>query len=330
MKGRIVFLIILVLGIQSCKLGTTKHNMNESISSPVLEEINALDAKAMQALVDKDVEALKALMSDELWEVAGNEMPNFLSQVNQVVKTKKYQILDQFHVQNSTVGMSNSVMTGFSNLDDYTVEYKALNSEMFVSLILPEIGDDKYLVTNIYGKYPEGWKLNIIQFGRYSFLGKTAPQLYAQAKEELEKGYMVDAINSMYLSSNVYAPANQHLKYQHQEEMEAFHAKIMKEGKSKYAFPIVFTEIETKPQVVNIALQGAVEGFFPIVNYLTTIDLQDTVQTKIENDAMHAIIGDKFYGINKNKKYVFYKAFSEMPKGKKEVPVFVFAQENEL
>ncbi len=68
------------------------------------------------------------------------------------------------------------------------------------------------------------------------------------------------------------------------------------------------------------------EGYFPMIEYLTKIDLKDTIQTRIENDGIHKIIGDKFKGIEKDKNYIFYKAFSRMLDGKTEVPTYGFVK----
>jgi hypothetical protein len=318
----------MIIGLQSCKLGTTGTTTNENIPNSIKEEINELDAKVLKAITTKDIESLKEIMSDKLLAKSGNEINKLIEQISEVIKTTEYQIVDQFYIQNSTSGLGNTVMSGVSGIEDYIIQYQALNDEMFLSLILPKKGKDEFLITNIYGKYPDGWRLNILQFGQYTVNGKTAPQLYQQAQEEYDKGFLIDAANSIFLSSRVANPANKFWEYQKDSEMRGFYNKVVNEVKERHEFPMVLLEITSKPKIINIYPFGTSEGYFPMVEYLTKIDLTDTVRTKVENNTMHELIEDKFKGLTMNKKYVLYKAYSRMPDGKTEVPTYGFVKEN--
>ena len=66
------------------------------------------------------------------------------------------------------------------------------------------------------------------------------------------------------------------------------------------------------------------EGFFPMVHYTTSINLKDTTALKIENEKVKNEIGQIFTGIDKDKKFVFYQAFNELPDGKKLVEHYGF------
>ena len=326
MKIQTITIILSIILIQSCKLGTTGTTMNENISANLKAEINELDKKVLKAITENNVDDLKSLMSSKLLEKNGSEIEQLIEQVSGIIESSEYKVIDQYFARNSTSGLGNTVMSGISGINDYIIQYQALNDEMFLSLILPENGNDEFLITNIYGKYPEGWRLNILQFGQYTVNGKTAPQLYQQAKIEYEKGYLIDAVNNMFLSSRVTNPANKFWKYQKEDEFREFYDKVLKEVSENYNFPMTISEVKSEPQVLNIFPLGMNEGYFPMIEYLTKIDLKDTIQTKIENDAIHKIIGDKFKGIDKDKNYIFYKAFSRMPDGKTEVPTYGFVK----
>jgi hypothetical protein len=326
MKIQIITIILSIILFQSCKLGTTGTTMNENISAHLKAEIKELDKKVLKAIVENNVEDLKSFMSSKLLEKSGNEIEKLIEKVSGIIESNEYEIIDQYFVQNSTSGLGNTVMSGIDGIDDYVIQYQALNDEMFISLILPENGNDEFLITNIYGKYPEGWKLNILQFGQYTVNSKTAPQLFQQAKIEYEKGYLVDAANNMFLSSRVVNPANKFWKYQKEDEFREFYDKVLKEVNEKHNFPMTISEVKSKPQILTISPFGMNEGYFPMIEYLTKIDLKDTIQTRIENDGIHKKIGKIFKGIDKDKKYIFYKAFSGMPDGKTKVPTYGFVK----
>ncbi len=103
--------------------------------------------------------------------------------------------------------------------------------------------------------------------------------------------------------------------------------KVMTEINSKYKFPMTLDAIDSKPQILSIYPLGMAEGYFPMIEYLTNLDLKDTVQTKAEYENIHLEIVKSFKGIDKDKDYIFYKAFSQMPDGKTQVPTYGFIKE---
>lgn len=327
MKNLFILILFIAFGLQSCNVGTTGTWKDENIQQSLKNEIKTLDKKVIEAVTTKNVDLLKSIMSDKLLEKSGNNIDQLIEQAGNVITTTDYKILNQFQAKNSTTGIGNTIISGVSGQNDYIIHYQALNKEMFISLLIPKNGLDEFIVTNIYGKYPEGWKLNILQFGQYKVNGQTAPELYSKAKDEYENGYLMDAANNMFLSSRVANPANNFWQYQKENEMKKFYEKVMTEINSEYKFPMTIEAIDSKPQILTIYPQGTADGYFPMIEYLTSLDLKDTIQTKAEYEKIHSEIVKAFNGIEKDKDYIFYKAFSEMPDGKTPVPTYGFVKE---
>jgi hypothetical protein len=327
MKNLIFLTILTAFGLQSCNVGTTGTWKDDNIEQSLKNEIRTLDTKALEAVITKNSELLKSIMSDKLLDKSGDNIDQLIEQAGNMISTTNYKILNQFQAKNSTTGIGNTVLSGVSGLNDYIVHYQALNEEIFISILIPKSGLDEFIVTNIYGKYPDGWKLNILQFGQYKINGQTAPELYSKANEEFDKGYLVDAANTMFLCSQVANPANKFWQYQKEDEMKALQETIMKSVNAEYSFPLTLEKVDSKPKILTIYPKGMQEGYFPMVEYVTNIDLKDTTATKAENDQIHELIGQTFSGIDKDKKYIFYKAFSEMPNGKTPVPTYGFVKE---
>jgi len=173
------------------------------------------------------------------------------------------------------------------------------------------------LIMAIYGKYDNDWKINILQFGQYSLFSKLAPDYYKLAKVSYDKSYLIDAVNYIGLAKLCLRPANDFLQYQKEKEINEFYDKIMKEVNSKYQFPLTLDNIASKPKVFRISPEMINEGFFPMVYYLTDINLKDTTALKLENEKIKKEVGQLFTGIDQDKKFVFYWAFNEVPDGKK-------------
>jgi hypothetical protein len=98
----------------------------------------------------------------------------------------------------------------------------------------------------------------------------------------------------------------------------------MKEVNTKFTFPLTLDNIDTKPKVFRIFPEMINEGFFPMVYYLSDINIKDTTALKIENEKVKQEVGRLFTGIDKDKKFVFYWAFNEIPDGKKLVEHYGF------
>lgn len=309
--------------LQSCNMGTSGTSENENIEKEKREEIKLLNDKLFNAIMNNDITGVKALMSDKLLETAGNDIDKLIYNVSSSFKSHSYKILDQYNVQNSTTG-ANNTLTANSKNKDYSISYLALNKEMYVSLLLPNGLENKLLITVIYGNYDNQWKINILHFGQYSLLNKTALDYYNLAKESYNKSYLIDAVNYISLSKQCLKPANEVFKYKKEKEINDFYNKTINEANSKFTFPVTIENINTKPKIFRIFPQMTPEGYFPMVYYLSTINLDNKIALKIENDKIKKEINQLFKGIDKDKKYVFYWVFNEMPNGQKLVEHYGF------
>jgi len=207
------------------------------------------------------------------------------------------------------------LISGLDGDNNYIISYTARNEEMFTSVLLANDGIDEFLILNIYGKYPDGWKLNILQIGQYTANGKTAPELYQKAKNQKEKGFILDAALNMYLCTQILNPAGSYWQYKIEKEMQDFYDDIVSLTSNTYQFPIIIDDIPSKPEILNIAPQSMYEGTFPMIHYLSKIPLEDTASLRIENDEIHALIGEYFKGIDSDKEYLIYKAWNKIPDG---------------
>lgn len=324
MMQKTILLILTVLTLQSCNVGTSGTWKNDNIDKDKKEQIKVLNDKLFKAITSNDLDGVKVLMSDKLLEKDGSDLAKLINQVSSMFKSDSYRILDEYNVLNSTTGLNNTLPSGISGDNDYVINYQALNKEMYVSLLLPTGFDNEMLITVIYGNYDNQWKINILQFGQYSLFKKTAPDYYKLANESYEKSYLIDAVNYASLSKQCLRPANYFFQFQKEKEINEFYEKVMKEVNTKFTFPLTLDNIETKPKVFRIFPEMINEGFFPMVYYLSNINLNDTIALKIENEKVKQEVGRLFTGIDKDKKFVFYWAFNELPIGKKFVEHYGF------
>ena len=323
-KETILF-ILTVLILNSCNSGIVGAWKNNNIDNYKRDQIKILNDKLFNGLRNNDVASVKSLLSDVLLEKSGGDLESIISKVSSYSLPDKYRILDEYYVRNSTTGIINTIPSGLSGENDYIIKFLALNKEMYISLILPNEFDNELLITIIYGKYGNDWKINVLQFNQYSFFGKTAPDYFKIAKERYEKSYLIDAVNNISISRQCLRPAvNEIFQYLKEKEINEFYDKVMTEVNTKFKFPMTLDEIKTKPQIFRITPELMAEGFVPTIFYLTEINLKDTVALKIEYEQIKNEANQLFTGINKDKQFVFYWAFNEIPVGQNKVNRYGF------
>jgi len=316
-KYSLIGLILLI----SCSIGTT--NWNDHIDANSRTQIKELNNKLIEALQEKNSRKLKEIFSDKLNKTSAADLDILLAKVENYLVSPNFKILDEYKT-NAAIGTTTSVFKGVSGEYDYKVNFEVMNKETFVSLILNEGISSTTLLTCIYGKYGDDWKLNILQIGPYSIFGKNAVDFYKQAKADYEKGNLIDAADDIAMVQQTAAPANEIFQYQKDEEMKTFATKVYTEANKIFHLPLKVEAINTNPKIYNISPQVMNEGIFPMVTYISKINLKDTVSLKNENEELKKIIGTLFPGVDKDKKYVFFQVYNEIPTGKTPIEHYGF------
>jgi len=317
MIRKILLLFVSILLLQSCNIGTSGTWKNESIEKDKKEEIKLLNDKLFKAIMNNDAKGVRALLADKLIEKNGAQIDKLINDISTSYKSESYRILDEYNVQNSSINIGNTLLSGASKDNDYVVNYLALNKDMYTSLLIPNGHENELLFTVIYGKYDDEWKINIFRVGQYSLLKQTAPDYYKLAQESYKKSSLIDAVNYSSLAKQCLRPGDENFKYQKENEINDFHNKLMNEANSKFTLPLTLENIETKPRICSIYPQATAEGYFPMICYFSNINLKDTTALKIENSKIKKEVNRLFTGIYKDKKAVLYRIYNEMPDGKK-------------
>ena len=316
MTRRILLLFITIFLFQSCNIGTSGTNSNENIDHEKRQEIKRLNDKLFKAIMNNDTKGVRALLADGLVEKNGKEIDDMIKQISTSFPSKSYRILDEYNVQNSTTGINNTIPTGTKD-SDLVINYLAMNKDMYVSLLIPNGHDNELLLTAIYGKYGDQWKINILYGGQYSLLKKSPSDYYKLAQENYNRSYLIDAINYLSLAKQCLRPANDIIKYQNENEINSFYDKLIKEASSKFTLPLTLETVTSKPKVYSIHPEVIKEGYVPIIDYFTSLSLEDTIAISAEKNKMKKEISKLFTGIYNDKEGVFYRAFSEFPDGDK-------------
>jgi hypothetical protein len=169
------------------------------------------------------------------------------------------------------------------------------------------------MISAIYCKYSYGWKLSHLALDQYTMNGKTAPELYKQAREARDKKYLLDALDNIEMAKTCLQPV-QGWKYPENEKINTFYSKTIDEINKKYTYPFTLTQVPTQPRIFSVGMRTTTEGVFPMVYYKSVIKLKDTAGLRKENENIKKVIGKAIPGIDQDKKYVFYDAYNERPR----------------
>jgi hypothetical protein len=328
----ILFLVFVLNVLTGCHVGTSGTWRNSRIDPDVKNKIDVLNKKLFDGLLSGDVAGVKSLMAPQLVEMVNTKLDTLIFTFKGAYSNKNisYDLLDEYYTKNTTTQVPNTAFPENKSSNSYKLTYTAMNEAMYVSILKTKGTNESCGILAIYGKYEDNWKLNILQIGNISILGKTSPDFYNAAQINYKNGNLIDATDDITMARQLANPFNEYLIYDNIDEMKALYNKVITEANSKYKMPFAITSIDKQPQIFSISPQYIndvnISGIFPIIRYKTEIPLTDTIALKKENDKIQKVIGSIFKGIDQNKRFIFYQAVNQLPDGKTIIKHYGFVQ----
>jgi hypothetical protein len=131
-----------------------------------------------------------------------------------------------------------------------------------------------------------------------------------------EKSCFIDAADNLFIANLFLKPAHEIFHFKKEKEVEEFYNKVVSETAAKYPLPLTLENIPGKPKIFNIYPQPMQGGYFPMIRYMSTIPIDDSILLAKENDKVRIEVKKIFTGIGGNKKITMYEAFNQMPDDK--------------
>ena len=300
---------------------------NNLINKSLITEINNLNSKFFSDIKSLKIEDIKATLAPELQKTLGLNLSGMVDQMTGILNKDSLSKLDEFYICNPEANAINTLSSNSIKDSDYTLKYKSINKETYVCLFLSSGTPTRVLITIVYGKYKNEWKINILNFGQYSLFGKNAPEYYQIAQYYLNQNELYNAFEKINACMICLHPSKNIFQYKVEPSILELNNLITTKIKETYQFPIVISEIPSKPKIFEIYPYSIPEGFYPMVQYLSTIQITDTIALAKENQAIQNILPGLFPGINRDKKYIFYSAYNEFPEPHKETLHYGFIQD---
>lgn len=295
---------------QSCAPPAPGVYRNEQIISGKRSDFHDLNKTLLTGLDSNKMFMLTGSLSKEM--LADPSNLRLIELISNRLKEAKYQVLDEFYIVSAKPG-TNSLKVTNRGVNNYTLYYTATTREMYIVFFVPKTNANRYMVTALYRKFNYGWKVDQLEVSRYTTNGLTAPELYKLAKEDYARHYLVDALNNAAEARNCASPFNG-WHYPDNDSINAFYGAMLNKANATYRFPYVLTGIKTHPKIFSLNEQTTPEGVFPAIYYRSSIKLADTTALKAENESVQKVIGKIMPGIDRDKKYIFYSIFNELPR----------------
>ena len=298
-----MFFAVSLIALSACNNGEPGTWKNDDIYPGIKQDFHE-----MNDLLFKSLKANKPVIIEKIMSKPMLNDPN----INRVVELSsirmrkgKITMLDEYYMVHEFNKESKVQSTGHG-INDYALTYTPTSREMYVCFYIIKDGLDKWMLSATYNKLDYGWKLTDLDLSSYTMSGKTSPELYQLAKQQYAKGYIIDAVNTMNLSRSSSLP-NVMWSYQQKEDMNSFYSKLLEEAQNLYNFPVPMVQLATKPKIFRVFNQSSAEGYFPMIYYVSQINLKDTAALKEENREVRKVIGRIIPGIDKDKNMCFIR-----------------------
>lgn len=315
--------LVLSLFFQGCSNDKPGVWKNQQIDPTLRNKFHGYNNELLKNLKTNNFRQLQALFSEELIENA------FIKKQAEVMsnqlKLTDFDIYDEYYVINKGNSVD-TIKNTTRGINSYELLYEGIAPEMYFVYFVAKTGNIKQMITAVYCKLDYGWKLVKLEIRPYTINGKTGPELYQLAKEKINKDYYADAVNIMETADTCARPGA-FMKYSDNIIENKFYNTLIDTVNNKFKYPLVITSLPTHPKIFRVFNNHMPDGYYPIIYYTSSINLQDTAAIKKENNAVKKVIGQIMPGIDKDKKYLFYSVFNQLPNRKKPVNHFDITEE---
>lgn len=320
------FISLLVLLI-SYACSYSEMRQDSSIDSKIKIKMQQMTAQIIDGLVLNQPEKILESCSDSLRNMLQGAVEGMLSLYSPKFKDRNYKVLNEFHFKNAVVGKKIIVATGTTGIHDYYFNIMAQNPELFVETGYFDTPDEQNVLTTVWGKYGNDWKLNYIHIGLLSIGHRNRVEWYLALKEDFEKGYYCDAGLKFMLLGKLMSKNALPFFYVKEKEMREYCEYVYASLSQKIHLPMQITIVPSQPKIIHIKPVIRRDTLCPVISYISQISMTDSHLFKEECDALHTNIGKLFEGIDKNNSKIIYQVFDRIPVDNQTPPHHTFVQE---
>ena len=299
----------LFLAFQSC-MPVPGSWKNDQISAGKRDDFHQLNSSAITYLKANDPKGLKMVGSKEMNQQINERL---VERISYWLNDNTYKLLDEYYAVHKYKD-TDTIPVKSGDINRYSVLYPDKAQEMYMAYFVPEKGNNKYMLSLVFAKLSYGWKLVKFSLEPYTLNGKTAPELYALARQQYDKQEVQAALNNVSLAMTCFEPGA-YWKYPDKGDAQDLYVRVNKAVNERYSYPLILHQLSTGPMILRVYNKTVDDGTYPMIYYMTHYELKDTDDVKKENLKIRAVIAKLMPGIDENNKYILYSAFNKQPTG---------------
>ena len=301
---------LLFFSLISCAPKVPGSWRNEKISEGRRDDFHKLNTAALNYLKTNDAKGLKVLLSKEMIE---DNNAKAVDKISNRLNDNLYELLDEYYVVNKYKDTDTVASVGGA-MNRYSLVYPYTAPEMYFAFFAPKKPQNKYMLSLVYAKFDYGWKIIKMDVAPYTINGKTAPELYAMARDQYSKKQVQAALDNLELAVTCFKPSP-YWQYPDDADAGKLYTIVHTLVKYKYHYPMILTQVATGPKILRVYNKSLDDGSYPDVYYMTHFNLKDTNAVKKENLQIRSALGKLMPGLDQNNKYILYSAFNKLPSG---------------
>ena len=313
MRSIVILFATILLASCSTKDNTVQLiQKDDAIPSELKNVISEKDDQLVSAMLSKDTAVLRQLFSERFSKQIGNNLGSILDQLYDMIQGGTSKTIHQYYIV--THLDSNIVIKDkFNESNAYSLNPELWNEGNFISLINFKTKDQTYLLTNVYGKYGESWKIDLTQFGPLAIGDKYANEIYEESKAYAKNEHVIDAANAMYICSQLMKPSGTFLTYENEGAMMEFYKESYTKVHAQHRFPDTLNQTSGEPIIASIIPKVENNEVIPEIKYLTNVNVSDTSALNAQREIiLHEIYG-RYKGIEKNNPKLIMMAYPMQP-----------------
>jgi hypothetical protein len=306
----------------------TTSTEDSAIKKEIRDEIATLNNTVIDAIINNNISGLDPLKSPNLESQEKSEFEKAFAYINDQLITKPQSNFKEFYAKSTNEKIENTLKNKFEigkTIDSifFDIKYTSPQKESYLTIHRMSTDFCERLLTLIYGKYGNEWKLDYMAVGVFKINGLTSPEHLEAAKTFKAEGELVQALTSVFAAQTSSAPIYELLTYENQEEIKEVSDNIIEEFNEKYPLPLDLNSTGIKGEILGLTLAPTKDGkYHPLITYRTSINLNDMPAVEKENIKLHSKIETLLPGIKAGFDGIIYRLYNESPEQNPEATTY--------
>ncbi len=306
MRLLLAVFVVTLLAYTGCQPVTYDSWRNEQIDPEIQKVIERSSHQLIRLMAAGDRQALVSMMSPNLQEKSQASLDTLVELYSQIASDTPFSFMERVHFKNT--GITTVTIPVADKEKPFRLSLPAnTRSGFFTSMILKS-GYVEHMVAATFNEIQGEWKLVSLYAGVYSALGNGPVDYLEESKTEMRNGHLMDAALKVLVATELLRPAGTMLTYDRHKELEQYRNTLLASVKEYYPMPMTM-QLPGDPVLMDIQPYLLDDELVPLINYMTSIPLHDTVALKNEYERIHDIVAYNLPGLAEGKNRLLYCAY---------------------